>query len=1217
MSWGAYGRGRRILAAGFLGAVVSASVQLVGTTPAKAIDEIVIFADESISIEIAARLSWWKRNNTLGAGIVNTGSVHSLSRTITNFNIVPISIRLRQITWHHQATWQDNDIVILNSGFIDPAIGIDAQIVNQTNVRFFNEATDQNINSFGLSGSLDQRLTHYQRHLLSNTVVIDNSGDIVAGQAGILAGVTNRNFLQVLNSTENRNEDTGGTTFNLTQTLYLRQHSRISNLIHLTNSGDIAAGTNGIQTEIENLNIADVSNTASAQNESSSPRILRNLYQSLDRANRTAIDSTIAIGNTGNIQAGRVGIGAEINIENLPALSNTSVDRNDNIVSPGRDARQRLVIDQDHALGNAILIDNAGEIESGSVAIAAQILNEDISRIENTNDSIHINGNSDNVGGALSQSLHYDQANLLENTASISNTGRLKSGDGIGVEIENSSFSAVINNTDQINDNSGDTAGNLSQTSSVNQSNRIANTVFVDNTADIEASRDGIAVDVENASIALANFADITSANSGGLVGGNLTQSIALTQTNAIETNVLIVNEGKIDAGEIGIAAEIDNDGLTLSNQANLDLSNSASVSGSASQSIDVTQINRVESGIIIANSGDVSGRIQGVHVSIEEPSLATSNTAMTTTSLSGASLTMSARNIVESSIFIENTGSITADSLFAIEAEGAATTVYNHSGGTIAGFVELSDTNDRFENGPGGTFYALRTSDFGAGNDGFVNRQGALLQAAREAANGEETSLVNLERFTNQGELSVIDAGTGDTLTLSGDPGRGGIVYSGSGKAKLGMDVFLRGNGSSRDRVIVEGDVLGRTTVVVNNTNLNSGIYNPDGIPIIFATGQTPDALAFNMPQPVDAGFFDYDLFFVPTGSGYWELKSFPGGGARMLPQLMTAAQDTFHITNETWFDRSADLRVLLHRQNSLVQAGRAGISAAEQVPDQSFVPAIWVKGGGSWLQQDDRDTARAYGRTYSYNLNRDLDVANFQTGIDMGTENVLTADDMLVFGLLGGVSLGQLEYDVILREFDLKGGEFGAYATYLKGNLFIDTLVKGQYLSYDANGARGFPDSFDSISWGGRTDAGYRFGGYSSGLFLEPLATIAVAWTDLENISNGGNHVTFKDNESIRGRLGLRIGATYEVWGSTVIEPFVIGSYWKDFTDSNQTTLVSAGQTFDFYDAVADGWGEASTGFNLFNPNAKTAVFAKTDFIFGDGVEGVAGRAGMRVNW
>jgi hypothetical protein len=65
------------------------------------------------------------------------------------------------------------------------------------------------------------------------------------------------------------------------------------------------------------------------------------------------------------------------------------------------------------------------------------------------------------------------------------------------------------------------------------------------------------------------------------------------------------------------------------------------------------------------------------------------------------------------------------------------------------------------------------------------------------------------------------------------------------------------------------------------------------------------------------------------------------------------------------------------------------------------------------------------------------------------------------------------------------------------------------------------------------------------------------------------------------------------------------------------NQATLVSTGTTFILKDDLDDVWGEVSAGVNFFNPSANTSVFAKLDVTFGDDIEGVGGKAGMRVSW
>ena len=48
------------------------------------------------------------------------------------------------------------------------------------------------------------------------------------------------------------------------------------------------------------------------------------------------------------------------------------------------------------------------------------------------------------------------------------------------------------------------------------------------------------------------------------------------------------------------------------------------------------------------------------------------------------------------------------------------------------------------------------------------------------------------------------------------------------------------------------------------------------------------------------------------------------------------------------------------------------------------NFTPATWVRGSGSWLDRNDSAKTSAYGRTYKYDLDRELDTMDFQMGLD-----------------------------------------------------------------------------------------------------------------------------------------------------------------------------------------------------------------------------------------
>jgi autotransporter family porin len=184
------------------------------------------------------------------------------------------------------------------------------------------------------------------------------------------------------------------------------------------------------------------------------------------------------------------------------------------------------------------------------------------------------------------------------------------------------------------------------------------------------------------------------------------------------------------------------------------------------------------------------------------------------------------------------------------------------------------------------------------------------------------------------------------------------------------------------------------------------------------------------------------------------------------------------------------------------------------------------------------------------------------------------------------------------------------------LRGGLFVDTLVNVHLMQLDTR-TLGFPNPLNATTVGVRTDSGYRFGSFHGGAFIEPLATISVDWADIDGFSQGGNKVSFNNDANVQGRLGLRVGTTTQLGYGITAEPFVIGSLWGNLSNDNQATLVSTSTTFILEDHLQDVWGEVSGGVNFFNPTASTSVFAKVDVTFGEDIDGVGGKAGMRVSW
>jgi len=728
-----------------------------------------------------------------------------------------------------------------------------------------------------------------------------------------------------------------------------------------------------------------------------------------------------------------------------------------------------------------------------------------------------------------------------------------------------------------------------------------------------------------NSPITVANSGDVHIRTTGG--SASAAGFSVVTYGAAADSRIAIHNSGDFrvetdaedaEAQVISASARAPRSRINIWNSGDLHVK----TRGAESEAYGIdAETRREHSPIAIHNSGDIHAEAKGASVvkgidvethGVNSPiHVENSGSVFAAGRLSTGIFTSS---VVANPTTIENTGDISAESYRAIDVKGAGTAhIYN--AGRITGFVDLTEQRDRFFNQAGGVFETKLTSLFGGGDDFFFNQVGGTVQAATDSSVAERSSFVGLETFHNRGLISLVDGKAGDLFAISNTLGGTDLSFVGGSGSTLALDVFLDGPASPADTFTIQGDVSGTTTVVINNTNFAPGTFNPTGIPVIFVEGATPSESNFQLAQPVDTGFFDYDLFFVPSNSGFWELRSFTGAGAFLLPQLVTAAQDIWHQGSNTWFDRTADLRVLLAGGAAPTAYDPDGKSL-EAVGPYPLTPAVWARGSGGWLDRDDSAKTRAYGRNYTFDLDRELTTLDFQVGVDLGQRDVMNDGDALVFGMLGGFVYGGLDYDAIPRSFDFSGGQVGAYATYLNGGLFVDTLLN-VHLYELSTATRGFPSSLDANTVGLRTDTGYRFGSFTGGAFLEPLATIEVLWADIDGFSLGGNRVSFDDDANVRGRLGLRAGTTMQAWEGTLMEPFVIGSVWGNLSEDNSATLVSNGRTFSFQDDLEDVWGEISAGLNVFNFSQTTAVFAKVDVAIGDDISGVGGKAGMRVNW
>jgi autotransporter family porin len=429
---------------------------------------------------------------------------------------------------------------------------------------------------------------------------------------------------------------------------------------------------------------------------------------------------------------------------------------------------------------------------------------------------------------------------------------------------------------------------------------------------------------------------------------------------------------------------------------------------------------------------------------------------------------------------------------------------------------------------------------------------------------------------------------------------GNGGVVA---------VDAFLAPapDGKS-DLLTINGTTSGSTDVVVNLTNPIGSSPNNVGIPVITVNGTTHED-DFNLPGGVlNAGFFAWDLQL--DGDTHELITTGLGAGSFEFAAGITGAQDIWHLTTGTLLQRQADLRPMI--ADALVTPVADFAEPVEPTPVSHVTPGFWLKGVGAWLRRDAEEGV--------LDLDRDQDVYGIFAGFDFGTENLASPGDALLFGLLAGYIYSELDFSSTNTKWEYEGPSVGAYATYLNHALYVDAIVKADFLDIDIDAddlAPGEGDAdTDAVNIGGQIDAGYKID--LTGIFLEPQASLAVVHTEIDDIDSiFGGAVEFDDETSVRGRLGLRLGHEQMGANGILYTGDVTASVWQEFAGDNDVTIFAPlTPATGVSDDPGETFGDLSLGFTVVAPEGWSG-FIRGNFMFNEDYESYSGNAGLRYSW
>jgi autotransporter-associated beta strand protein len=471
--------------------------------------------------------------------------------------------------------------------------------------------------------------------------------------------------------------------------------------------------------------------------------------------------------------------------------------------------------------------------------------------------------------------------------------------------------------------------------------------------------------------------------------------------------------------------------------------------------------------------------------------------------------------------------------------------------------------------------------------------------------ANG---GLANVTTYDNSGALNLRAGAPGNTFTLNNYVGVAGS------QLQIGVN-FATG---AADKLLVT-TATGTTAIVVADTApLTPAAYNPAGIPVVISTGAMSSTAFTLAGGPVQKGLFQYDLAYNPDPR--FLLVSVPTADAYRLDTLPTAAQSIWLDTAGVWLDRQTDLRDELIEGASL--AGPAAQGAAPSPAAPALTTGVWARAVGDWTDRSETQRYSLLNKTYTYNTGYNQSTGAFFAGVDGGKQGVLGGDDAVLFGMTAGYIDSTQDFKNASTSANYTGGSIGGSVTYVNRNLFADVLVKGDFLNLNYSDPALAPFGV-SRSGGGVTnlgviaDVGYRFG-FGPG-FVEPLGTLADVSSRVQAFSLAGAHVSFADNDSFRGRVGLRAGATLADNAEVRVEGSATVSYWGRISGGSSAVINSGAGAplLGISDPQVTSYAQAGAALNLFSKTSGWSGFVKGDYAFASGFDDGSVKGGVRLDF
>ncbi len=614
--------------------------------------------------------------------------------------------------------------------------------------------------------------------------------------------------------------------------------------------------------------------------------------------------------------------------------------------------------------------------------------------------------------------------------------------------------------------------------------------------------------------------------------------------------------------------------------------------------------------------------------------------------------------------------GSINGYLDFSGVTAGAARVNLNGGHWTASGtsvFTDFNDTVTLTTSGGLVTWNSNARLNFGTGNDSFTLGGTALTTwsagVAFDFGTGQDTLTISNSRVRVLGAVVDLGGNAGDafsltgtmivdedgltirgaeTVTLSGlivmgtgretDVPTSPITYStsdgfaddvlriengtftGSGSGRVVMDVNMdAGSVQANCATLTAADCLdlrgastaGQTLLTINSISAGAeaGSYSSSGITLVDVAGAGTSAQGHFALDPNSEGYV-VDRTFGPvierrgligygirydTANQRHVLAGLPRADVLDYSVLGGATHAIWHMTTEAVTDRQADLRAV----------GEG---------------SIWVRATNDHAQRDQATDFVSFGETFSQDVSYSLDAASLMAGMDLTSGK--SGGSNHAIGVQAGYVTATAKLGSDTSNADFTGATVGLYGSLWNDRWYLDGALNLNLLAVDHNSfGLGSKTNTRTESLGAKAEGGYRLR-FGEAYFAEPMATVAWVTSRFEEMSLAGGEIKPDDASSLRGALGVRVGA--DIKGDTLQgRYFVTGRIWNETDGQSDVTVSNPGEPFTLSDELSGTFRELEIGLSLGNKSDTVSGFISAGLKDKRDYDATNLSAGFRLNW